>query len=67
MSRIVSVQGVPVEGKPQIVAELGKPEVKAVTASPGVDFGLSLEVARSADGGDRQVDPALKAVRSPQS
>ena len=64
MSRIVSVQGVPVEGKPQIVAELGKPEVKAVTASPGVDFGLSLEVASRSS---VEVDPALKAVRSPQS
>jgi hypothetical protein len=61
--RIIAVQGVPCDGKPQIVSQLGQAAVVAVTTSPGVQFELDLGEGE-VDDGERERDPAVRLAKA---
>lgn len=62
--RIIGVQGVWCNGKPDILSQLSQPGVKAVTARPGVEFELELELEMDADAGQRERDPAVRLAKA---
>lgn len=62
--KIVGVQGVRCNGKPEIVAQLSQPEVTAIAASPGVQFELELELEVEFEDGQRDRDPAVRVAKA---
>jgi hypothetical protein len=62
--KIIGVQGVQCDGKPEIIAQLSKPAVAATAASPGVQFELELELEAGLDDGQRERDPAVRLAKA---
>ena len=62
--RIIGVEGVRCDGKPEIVSRLSQPAVVAVTAKPGVQFELELQLEADADDGKRERDPAVRLAKA---